>query len=575
MKTIRNYILYPLISAILLLSNFLPAQNNCYTPLMEQGKAALEANNYEEAIRSFQSILRNCDNLTEGQRSEAIKMTNQAFETNKAAILEAQNARFETEQELSRQRIRASEETAKLKEQDYLKSESSRISFLSSIEPDNADQLSLAYISKKLIDSARVFSQATATAFGDAVRNNYVDIRQSDDGYINAVLLTPARHLVYGIKGNILIIEAQQANKLIKGHEDHILAIIPFRDGFITTSKDHSAKIWDVNGKLLNSLQGHQDDVNFVSVSPNGAYLLTGSRDHTAILWDNTGKRITTLSGHEGNIYEGLFSSSSERIITRSGDHTVKIWDLSGAHIATLKHDSYLYDVLLTPDGQRIITCSADQTIKIWDTNGQLITSKQEHQSQIFGLELSSDGKYFLSTSADRSAILWKTDGTLIKKFQSAYSDLPPEEDPNALAPIRKAFFSPVNELILTSFRNKMQLINFEGEVLANFEHDAPITQLVFAPDGKYLLSGAQDNTAKLWDLEGHILLNLNPFRDHIVGLNFSADGNYALAYSRDGMLAFCPTPGYAYTLLEQDPPEVSEELKIKYNLQLSNDNGN
>lgn len=575
MKIISNVLLYKLMSISLLFLNSLQAQNSCFTPLMDQGKEALESKNHEEAIRSFQSILRNCDRLTESQRNEAIQLTNEAFELNKVAILAAQDTIFEAEQELSRQKIQASEEAAKLKEQDYLKSESSRISFLSSLETDKVRQLSLAFISKRFIDSAQVFSQATTAAFGDAVRNNYADIRQSTNGYINDVLITSSTSLVYGIKGDIWMKSNEEGSKMINGHEDHILSITPFGEGFITTSKDHTAKIWDSAGKLIKNLQGHRDDVNFATVSPDGTYILTGSRDSTARLWNTKGELLTTFIGHEGNVFEGIFSTKGQRILTRAGDHSVRIWNLQGENLASLRHDSYLYDFLITPDDQRIITCSADQTIKIWESDGELITKIQEHRGRIYGLELSPNGKYFLSTSADRTAILWRVDGTLVKKFQSEYTDLPPEEEPQALAPIRKAFFSPTGEMILTSFRNRLQLINFKGEVLESLQHEAPITQLVFSPDGKYLLSGAQDNTAKLWDLKGHLLLNLNPFKDHIIGLDFSSDGNYVLAYSKDGMLALCPTPDYAFSLLEQNPPELSEDLKIEYELQFSKENGN
>lgn len=572
MKTTFKYLYYLCFTAALLFSGSLSGQNRCYEDLMQQGREAMGKNNFEEAIRSFQSIIRNCDRATAAQRSEAISSMNQAFEKIRAT-LRAETEKAQEEEHKAIASEKEAKKEAKLKEIEALKSESSRIAFLASLEKETPDKLSLAFLSKKMLDTIAEFSQAAEAAFGDAIQERYAKIQQSASGYINDVLIMPDERLIYAIEGNLFVQLADGNVKTIPAHQDHIVAMTPFGNGFITVSRDHKARMWGSEGEPLQVLTGHRADVNFALTSPDQSLIVTGSRDSTAIIWSDAGGLLHQLQGHAGQIYAAAFSPDGGRLITRATDQRVKLWSAKGENIATLQHDAYIYDALFSPDGQTIITCSADQTIRIWDLKGQAQKTLSEHQGAVFSLELSPDGRHFLSTSADETAILWSLDGKVVKKFESTLGSFPSEDAEDVLAPIRKAVFAPDGNKILTAYGEGMQLIDYHGRVQTSFRHAAPVTQMIFSPNGKFLLSGAQDNAAKLWDLEGRILLNLNPFQDHIIGLNFSADGDHALAYSKDGMLTFCPTPDYIYKQLEQNPPEVSKQTKAKYNLGNSAEN--
>ena len=56
--------------------------------------------------------------------------------------------------------------------------------------------------------------------------------------------------------------------------------------------------------------------------------------------------------------------------------------------------------------------------------------------------------------------------------------------------------------------------------------HEAPVTALIFSPDGSRLLTGSEDKTAALWDVEAGQLLAV--YRGHGGSVNL-------LAYSPDG----------------------------------------
>eukprot|EP01044_Picomonas_judraskeda_P043461 COSAG03_NODE_22869_length_286_cov_0.588235_1_plen_61_part_01 len=52
-------------------------------------------------------------------------------------------------------------------------------------------------------------------------------------------------------------------------------------------------------GECEHTLEGHSDDVNSASFSPDGTKVVSGSRDQTVRIWDAvTGECEQTLEGH-------------------------------------------------------------------------------------------------------------------------------------------------------------------------------------------------------------------------------------------------------------------------------------
>jgi WD40 repeat protein len=55
----------------------------------------------------------------------------------------------------------------------------------------------------------------------------------------------------------------------------------------VTASEDRTVRLWNpVTGKERRSLEGHENKVVHVSVSPDGRRAASLSRDATLLLWD-------------------------------------------------------------------------------------------------------------------------------------------------------------------------------------------------------------------------------------------------------------------------------------------------
>ena len=127
-------------------------------------------------------------------------------------------------------------------------------------------------------------------------------------------------------------------------------------------------KLWNRQGKLLQTLKGHEDWVNGVAFSRDGKMIASASDDKTVKLWNQQGKLLQTLKGHENSVYGVAFSRDGDTIATVSRDKTLKLWNQEGKLLQTLTdHENSVYGVAFSRDGDTIATASRDKTVKLWN----------------------------------------------------------------------------------------------------------------------------------------------------------------------------------------------------------------
>jgi WD40 repeat protein len=84
--------------------------------------------------------------------------------------------------------------------------------------------------------------------------------------------------------------------------------------------------LWDLTGKEVAVLRGHEREVCSAVFSPDGTMVLSASLDKTARLWDLTGKEVAVLRGHEGGVLSAVFSPDGTMVLTASFDKTARLW---------------------------------------------------------------------------------------------------------------------------------------------------------------------------------------------------------------------------------------------------------
>ncbi len=176
----------------------------------------------------------------------------------------------------------------------------------------------------------------------------------------------------------------QQANyqvleqNRLEGHSDGVSSANFSPDGskIVTASMDKTARVWDLQGKLLTTISDDSDGVNSANFSPDGSKIVTASGDKTARVWDLQGKLLATISGHSDGVNSANFSPDGSKIVTASGDKTARVWDLQGNLLATISgHSDRVYSANFSPDGSKIVTASRDKTARVWGRIDSLDTN--------------------------------------------------------------------------------------------------------------------------------------------------------------------------------------------------------
>lgn len=320
-------------------------------------------------------------------------------------------------------------------------------------------------------------------------------------------------------------------------------------------------------GRPLAVFVGHKNNINSIKFSPDGSYILTASDDHTASLWDREGKLVTVFQ-HDDQVKSANFSPDGDRILTTSGhgsslhlwakegrllaklqggritkfspdgslilsigyaDKTGRLWDRQGKLLAQLQHQGDIERADFSPDGKQILTASRDDTAQLWDIRGNPVVTIQ-HESRLMSAEFSPDGRHILTTTfRSHTAYLWDRKGNLVARIEN-YSD------GYGYVELDSAKFSPDGSLILTAdsthHEGIRRLWDREGKYLTVLRgHKSSVNTTEFSSDSRYILTASDDRTARLWDRQGNSILVLQ-HEQPVQRAEFSPKGNYILTTS-------------------------------------------
>ncbi|WP_414514958.1 protein kinase domain-containing protein [Nostoc sp. PCC 9305] len=286
----------------------------------------------------------------------------------------------------------------------------------------------------------------------------------------------------------------------LQGHENSVLSVAISPDGktIASSGDDRTIKLWNLaTGKLIASLNGHFQQVNVVVISPDGKLLVSASDDNTIKIWNlATRKQIRTLIGHSDSVHALAISADSETLVTGSDDNTIKIWDLAtGEQIRTLAgHTFWVRSVAISPNGVILASGSFDKTIKIWNlAKGYPIRTLEGNSQTVTTVAISPNGKTLASASRDRTIKLWNLATGRELRTLAGHGNT-----------VTSVAFSADGKIIASGSRDRtIKLWNTATgeEILTLAGHTNTVTSVTFTPDGKTLVSGSEDNTIKIWRL--------------------------------------------------------------------------
>ena len=124
----------------------------------------------------------------------------------------------------------------------------------------------------------------------------------------------------------------QNYDRLV-GHPEGLTGARFSPDGslLLTTSRDHTGRLWRPDGTLVATLVGHRDGLQSGAWSPDGAYLATASLDGSARLWTRAGRPVAVMDAQAGAVRQIAFTPNGANIVTVSQDGLARVWSLDGS----------------------------------------------------------------------------------------------------------------------------------------------------------------------------------------------------------------------------------------------------
>jgi WD40 repeat protein len=369
---------------------------------------------------------------------------------------------------------------------------------------------------------------------------------------ITATATTPdGKVLVAGSGGDVWVWDLERGEHLrtMEGHVGRVGALAVTPDGKRVVSgeswpprrrgawKNRAAavKVWEVeSGECLWTLEGHEDDVDAVVVTPDGKWAVTGSEDHTGRVWDlERGACACVLEGHLSRIWAVAVTPDGGRAVTGSDDGTVKVWDLwwrQGSDARERRAGGVLA-VAITPEGRRAVTAGWDETVKVWDLGrGRSLLTLEGHRGEVNGVAAMPDGRRVISGGWDRTVRLWD-----IARGECAWTS------PRHGSPVYSVAVTPDgHRAIVGGSDGEVQVWDLERKepVWALRGHTDSVCAVALSPDGRQAATHSYDGMVRIWDLErGVCRLTLEARRAQALDLAAVPDGNGLIVGSQDGIV--------------------------------------
>jgi WD40 repeat protein/serine/threonine protein kinase len=305
------------------------------------------------------------------------------------------------------------------------------------------------------------------------------------------------------------------------------------REDVFAVAAGRSVSLWNTQDALAGreqpfaELLGHTDDICCTVFSPDGQMVATaGSGDATARVWDLQGRSIAVLRGHAGSVcsvgFAHDFTPERGLLLTASADGTARTWRLKGAEIATYRSVKYgMHALAVCGCGKRRVLAVPDEgPAVLLDQNGTKINEYGEAADRLRSARFSLDVKRVV-TADERG---WVSVFALMGKSPLFTFD--------THGPGCSADFSPLGTLILTwSDDSTAKLWDLAGHFVREFdEHEDRVRCAAFSLDGHWIVTGSRDCRARIWDADtGELRRTLEGHGRTVTSAVFSHDGRRVL----------------------------------------------
>jgi WD40 repeat protein len=368
-------------------------------------------------------------------------------------------------------------------------------------------------------------------------------------------------------------VRTQQPKILINTHSTQVSALAFDSTKQLLASADSvlTVHVWDLKGnKELHRLAGARGEVAALAFSPDGTRLAAAS-ERTVHLWDPIKGSAFTGSGHAPVALTRLAVSPDGSRLATNGGTAPRIWDTGKrTPILDLAGTDAVHDLEYSPDGKRVAG-AVGNAVRIWDAGtGKILANWDGPHDPITAVAFSRDGSALASASREGlEAWVWRTaDGEPMLLIPDALEGCAVEAlafhpagkllavggvdwlatggtdgavslwdiagrhevDTYPEGSIALAFNATGDRLASATLTQSICIWDVSAQKLQLVQemtgHDSTVTCLAYSPDGRWLATGSDDHTLRLWDAQGEqrAVIELD---SRLTALAFAPDGRF------------------------------------------------
>jgi WD40 repeat protein len=319
-----------------------------------------------------------------------------------------------------------------------------------------------------------------------------------------------------------------------------------------TANTDYTARVWTYGGTPRERavVEGHENVVNalafFPSKSGRATTLATASSDWTVRLWDLTTAKPhqrTVVKGHLSHVYGVAFSPDGKTLASGSDDKTLRLWDMATGGTKEqyiLRKDGFaIYTLAYHPDGKSLAYGGNDVGVRLWDSqrrwqvrrftghpgavselafdpSGRFLLTCSHQAVKLFDVATGSEERSFKGHTKAVGSVAFSPDGRRALSGGGAYE----MKDGIIVVKNGKAVFADCTARLWDVSSGK--------ELCVFKDQEFPVLHVAFAPDGRHIALGLQDQVLRFYELAGD-----KPGK--AAKVPFSAGYGYWVTYAPDG----------------------------------------